>query len=221
MNSNKSFRKMVLVPSEQWSGKPVVHPDQKRLSTLEEQLRDIMSQAIPNDQKLKMYWRILSKYISLHDRLFSATAPLQHQPHVGLKKEQSVTTVPGRDLSLQRHLSSDSDIIPLPRGEYRTSTPIPRSPEIQEAKINEIVKSISHHPEILQWDPTTHEMIYRGETVANSNMLDLISNNAQQPGRFNHQNVPIGASTFSAALNEIGNVNNVDHQNVLKIVRVW
>lgn len=211
MNGNKSFKKMVLVPSEQWSGQTVIHPDQKQLSSLDAQLKEVMTDNLPNDQKLKMYWRILSKYIALHDRLFNATTPPQQQLqpiHVGIKKD--VADVASRNVSLMRHLSSDSDIIPLPQGEYRTSTPIPaRSPDIQEAQIDNIVRSIAHHPEILQWDPATHEMIYRGKTVANSNMLDLITNNAQISGQRN-ENVPIGASTFSAALSEIGHMTGGD-----------
>lgn len=216
----QNFQKMALVPLETVNRQSVVSPNERQLSKLDMDMNSVLKRNIPNDQKLKLYRRALSDYIFVHNKVFpNQLSPMKNHTAIDTTDSSSFEHVSPQEYVNEEQNNDvlddssiitldDSSIIPLPENDipYRTSTPIlPTHQDKGEKTIDEIVKNLNKHPEILRWNEGTQEIVYKGAKVPNSNIIDLLSNqiySSQQPS-----NPPHGAHEFNAALQEIRNLN--------------
>ena len=207
----QSFQKMKLVPFETVNPQPIISPKERQLSKLDMDVQSVLKQNIPNDQKLKLYRRALNDYIFMHNKVFSNQSVQIKNPTVNDTTDSSSFEHVSPEEYLHQQVNQDnfddSSIIPIPENDmpYRTSTPIPNQPDDSEKAIDDIVKHVNQHPEILKWDEGTQEIIYKGKNIPNSNIIDLLSNIIYLPQQQNRS--PHGAQIFNRALQEIENLN--------------
>lgn len=74
-----------------------------------------------------------------------------------------------------------------------------------EEVLNTIIHNITRKPNILSYDKDTHEIIYRGKQIPNTNINDIIAHHlygTQMLDLYNYH-VPEGSDVFNAALNEV------------------
>ena len=172
----------------------------------------------------------------------TAASDIEFSPH-------NVLAGPARQT---RYLSSGSSFDSLPDDDsipFRTSTPIESLPSVDDTSIinpqngslqdevlqslvvndeeilNDVIRSISKHPDILTYNKDTQEIVYKGKTIPNTNINDILTNHlygAQMMDRRNYH-LPEGSEVFKAALAELANYDNaqpIEHSNILQPMRI-
>ncbi len=237
-----SFKKMALKPLEEQ--KSIISPTEKKYSTLESHLMEILNSNLPTDQKLKMYYTVLERFSNIHSKIFPVTSAKQQQlppaanmpptvpswqplgvppelptydtttssfslldprdyvAAIGRSRNQNIAAneregTPGY-LTPPNHLQSDSPIHPIVQGRYNTSSPVP---SLDGMEVEQVVRDMTKHPDIVNFDPRNGKLIYKGKPVEGSNIVDLISHHAYPTAN----NIP-GYDLFNSALTEVRNM---------------
>jgi len=110
---------------------------------------------------------------------------------------------PDRSSSLLEHQTLQSN---------PSKSSVRRSRNDDDAKIvDDVIKTVTKHPEILNFDEKSQEIIYKGQRIPNTNITDILTHRLH-----NTNNIPEGTQLVNSAIEEIANIPHIDS---LKLIR--
>ncbi|GBO00331.1 hypothetical protein AVEN_26817-1 [Araneus ventricosus] len=154
-------KKFILVPNDQIT-KHV--PTKETLSELDREMSAILkNKGISDDEKVKLYIQVLQKRLNILDHNNIVQETISEAPHT----EEKQDLVEKSDL--MEHLILES------------------APKNLKSNTRNILNYLKNSQDLMRWTPKG-ELIYKGNNVKNSNVLDLIKslqtsfNKAHPPG---------------------------------------
>jgi hypothetical protein len=160
-------KKMILVPeSTLLRMKNPVIGNENQISSVDNEMEHVLGRTDlhPGDQ-LKLYNQLLERYISVRNPKKANTVA-----HSTPQKNEAVNN---RDLvRVDMAEKKPSDISKPTRMDMLESQIIDNAPRNLVKKTAQLLQYVKENPAILKWDERG-QLIYRGETVAGSNVVDI------------------------------------------------
>jgi len=166
-------RKMALVPQqmlEALNQQRILHPQETHVSTLDDELRLILdNKNLPPDIKCKLYSQAMNKFLNFKNEVIEGPPPPP-------PPKQSAPEPPQKS-------EADSFLIGLPK--------------TYKDRGRGLLAHIKNNP-YLSWNENK-ELVYDGQSIPNSNIVDLIQDYSRPRARVGHPSPP-GLREFEEAL---------------------